>query len=57
MHSLHVIWVVVSSRCSHSFWFDMVGDDLAAISKWIVADSALSALVDDLPVGQLTIRC
>lgn len=31
----------------------MVGDDLAAVYKWLVADSAFSALLGNLPVEQL----
>ena len=53
MYSLDVIRMIVSSCCSHSSWLDVVGNDFTAISKWFVADSALSALLGNLPVEQL----
>jgi hypothetical protein len=53
MHSLDVIRMIVSSCCSHSSGFDMVGDDLAAVRKYFVADSAFAALLSYLPGKQL----
>lgn len=50
VHSLDVVWMIVSSCSSHSSGFDMVGDDLAALGKRVVADSAFPALLGDLPV-------
>lgn len=45
--------MIVSSCCSHSSWLDVVGDDLTAIGKGFVTDSALFALLGNLPVEQL----
>ncbi len=53
MYSLDVIRMIVPSCGSHSSWLDMIGNDLAAVGKSLVADSALSALLGDLPAEQL----
>ena len=53
MYSLDVIRMIVPSCCSHSSWLDMVGNDFAAVGKWLVADSAFPALLGNLPVEQL----
>ena len=53
MYSLDVVRMIVSSCCSHSSWLDMVGDDFTAVGECFVADSALPALLGNLPVEQL----
>ena len=53
MDGLDVIGMIVASCCSHSPWLDVVGYDLAAVGERFVADSALSALLGNLPVEQL----
>jgi len=45
--------MIISSCRSHSSRLDVVGDDLTVFGKWVVADSALSALLGDLPAEQL----
>jgi len=57
MCRLYVVWVVVSPCTSHALGFDMVGNDLAALSKRLVADCAFSALLNDLPVQQFSHLC
>ena len=52
MYGLDVVRMVISSCCSHSSRLDVVGYDLAAVGKCLVADSALPALLGNLPVEQ-----
>jgi hypothetical protein len=45
--------MVVSPRPSHTFWVFVVRNNVAVFGELLVADGALSALLDNLPVQQL----
>ena len=47
MGSLNVVWVVVAPGRSHTLGLDVVGDDILAVGKRQVTDSAVSFLRRD----------
>ena len=51
MRRLNIVWVVVAPCRSHTLGLDVVWDDVFAVGKWQVTDSAVSFLRRDL-LGQ-----
>ncbi len=47
MRSLNVVWVVIAPCRSHTLGLDVVGDNLIAVGKRLVTDSAVSLLRED----------
>jgi hypothetical protein len=47
MRSLNVVWVVIAPCRSHALGLDVVGDDILAVGKRQVTDSAVSFLRSD----------
>ncbi len=47
MRRLNVVWVVIAPCGSHTFGLDVVGDDVLAVGKRQVTDSAVSLLRRD----------
>jgi hypothetical protein len=54
MHGLDVFRMVISPASSHTFRVSMVRYDVAAVGKFIVANGALSSLLHDFSVQQLS---
>lgn len=54
MHSLDVVRMIVPSCGSHSSGLDMIGNNLAAVCKSLVANSAFAALLGYFAIEQLT---
>jgi hypothetical protein len=52
MHGLDVLRMVISPGSSHSFRVSVVGYDVAAVGKFMVANGALPSLLDDFSVQQ-----
>ena len=42
MRRLNVVWVVIAPCRSHTLWLDVVGDNVLAVGKRQVTDSAVS---------------
>ena len=47
MRCLNVVWVVIAPRRSHTLGLDVIGDNVLAVGKRQVTDSAVSFLRDD----------
>ena len=47
MRRLNVVWVVIAPCRSHTLGLDVVGDDVLAVGKRQVTDSAVSLLRRD----------
>ena len=47
MRRLNIIWVVIAPGRSHTLGLDVVGDDVLAVGKRQVTDSAVSLLCRD----------
>jgi hypothetical protein len=57
VHSLDILWMVVSPRPAHSSRIDVVGHDVAVIRERRVTDRTLSVLLDNFAVEQLPHLC
>jgi hypothetical protein len=57
MHGLDVFRMVISPGSSHSFRVLVVRHNVAAVGKLMVANGALSGLLDDLSVEQFPHLC
>ena len=57
MHGLDVLRMVISPGSSHSFRVSVVRYDFAAVVKFMVANGALSCLIHDFSVQQLSHVC
>jgi len=57
MCCLNVVRMVVSPGRSHSFGLPVVGDNIPAVGKRLVADSAFPALLGDFPFQQFPHLC
>jgi hypothetical protein len=53
VHSLDILWMVVSPRPSHSSRIDVVGYDVAVIRERHLTNRTLSILFDDFAVEHL----
>ena len=47
MRRLDVVWVVIAPCCSHTLGLDVVGNNVMAVGKRLVTDSAVSLLRGD----------
>ena len=47
MRRLNVVWVIIAPGRSHTLGLDVVGDNVIAVGKRLVADSAVSLLRRD----------
>ena len=52
MHSLDIVWVVVSPSSAQAFTPLVIRDNIAIVRKLFVADWANSILFDNLPIEQ-----
>jgi hypothetical protein len=52
MHGLDVFRMVIAPSSPHSFRVSVVGYDIAAVGKFMVANGALPGLLDDFSVQQ-----
>jgi hypothetical protein len=57
MRRLNVVWVVIAPCRSHTLGLDVVGDDVLAVGKRQVTDSAVSLLREDFPGKQFLQFC
>jgi hypothetical protein len=53
VHGLNVVGVIVPPSAAHAAGTDVVGDDVGAIGKSLLADTANAVLSNDLSVKQL----
>jgi hypothetical protein len=54
MHCLDIVWVVISPGSSHSFATLVVWYHVVVVREFFVANWTNSALLDNLPVEQLS---
>jgi hypothetical protein len=52
VHSLDILWMIVSPRPSHSLRIDVVGHDVAVIGEGHLTNGTLPVLFDNFPVEQ-----
>jgi hypothetical protein len=57
MHGLDVFRMVISPGSSHAFRVSVVRYNVAAVGKFVVANGALSGLLEDLSIQQLPHLC
>jgi hypothetical protein len=54
MHGLDIVGMIVSPGSSHASGMDVIGHDVVVVGEGFLADGALSALLDDLAIEQLS---